>query len=364
MLLFSLLLSAASVACISAQSPFDDPFLEKLWEEFKERNNIKGNADIDFQTIRNGASFMKLGEKWTSLLAKDLEAVDILAPGASMIVDGTAKVPQQMVFTSKSRDDVLITKDMATGKVLSASATRDDGTVENIVPVDSDSETFATVIVDDLDEGKLSEYILDEAIVPPQGNRRLRFAGAGQHTKRDPRVMQASCSDFNVIEMSVVVDSIFCAALGGQVRAQARVQSIVALASQYYEVPGLCVKLQIRDQIYFCNGNDPTLTLANGNTGCSSFLGAFASFVAAEAIPGDVVHLFHGRDLSGNTIGCAYLNTLCNTNGFSSGVNEMTFSSIESVQAQLLAHENGVSIPFLSWFFSHAKTSTFAMLIT
>ena len=94
MLLFSLLLSAGLVACISAQSPLDDPILEKIWEEFKERNNIKGNADIDFQTIRNGASFMKLGEKWTSLLAQDLEAVDILAPGASIIVDGTARVPR------------------------------------------------------------------------------------------------------------------------------------------------------------------------------------------------------------------------------------------------------------------------------
>ena len=174
--------------------------------------------------------------------------------------------------------------------------------------------------------------------------------------KNEPRVLQSSCSDFNVIEISVVVDSVFCAEQGGQVGAQAFVQSIVATASQYYEIPGLCAKLQLKQQIYFCEGTDPIQTLADGNNACGGLLGDFAGFVADEGILGDVVHLFHGKDYSGNTIGCAYFNTLCNTNGFSSGVNQMTFSSILSVQAQLLAHENGVSTDesfFMFLFVAH-----------
>lgn len=60
-----------------------------------------------------------------------------------------------------------------------------------------------------------------------------------------------------VITVGVVVDSTLCLALGGRSRAQATVQSVIADASKFYEIPTICAKLRVGKLSIFCNaGND------------------------------------------------------------------------------------------------------------
>jgi hypothetical protein len=48
-----------------------------------------------------------------------------------------------------------------------------------------------------------------------------------------------SCTSFDVIEVALVIDSSLCARAGGSSEVDALSQSIIAGASQFYEVPGL-----------------------------------------------------------------------------------------------------------------------------
>jgi hypothetical protein len=58
--------------------------------------------------------------------------------------------------------------------------------------------------------------------------------------------------------------------------------------------------------------------------------------------PRDVAHLFTGKNLSGSTIGIAFLNTICNL-GSAYGVSQSKFSSSFSFRVGLTAHELGHS---------------------
>jgi hypothetical protein len=204
--------------------------------------------------------------------------------------------------------------------------------------------------------------------MPPGETRRLRGhqvpnfvvdnvdVDASEHLTIDDdhRSLQEGCSSFNVIEMAIVVDSSLCAKYGGEDNVSTLSQSIVAAASKYYEVPGLCKKLEISYLEIHCNpATDPIqpfIILAGTNAVCAESNGLLRSFGGFNGyvrstgigINADVVHLFHGHDFTGtSTIGCAYIGTLCDTVGYNVGANEISYSGSLDIQSKIIAHETG-----------------------
>ncbi|EEC48176.1 predicted protein [Phaeodactylum tricornutum CCAP 1055/1] len=160
-----------------------------------------------------------------------------------------------------------------------------------------------------------------------------------------------ACSEygFDVIEVAVVVDSLLCAAVGGtEVAASTVAQSVIAGASQFYEVDGLCKKLRISYLEIHCNaGTDPIAPLLQRagnsdicNTDANGLLQNFVRYTADQGIAADLNLLFHGKSFTGSpSIGCAFIGALCRIDGADSGVNEITFTSDPVSRAKLVAHE-------------------------
>lgn len=79
-----------------------------------------------------------------------------------------------------------------------------------------------------------------------------------------------------------------------------------------------------------------TLTSSNPN----ALLDAFRAWVNAGNVPvSGVAHLLSGKDFDGSTVGLAYLGTVCNSNGYGTGINQVTFS--QAFGGATLAHEIG-----------------------
>jgi hypothetical protein len=124
----------------------------------------------------------------------------------------------------------------------------------------------------------------------------------------DHRSLQEACDSFNVIEVALVVDSLLCAYAGGSSDVNALSQSIIATTSQFYEVPGLCKKLEISSLEIHCNPDTdpirPLLNQAGTSNVCDESNGLLVNFVEhirSTGINADVVHLFHGKDFTGTS---------------------------------------------------------------
>jgi hypothetical protein len=58
-------------------------------------------------------------------------------------------------------------------------------------------------------------------------------------------------------------------------------------------------------------------------TESNGLLRSFAGYISSTGINADVVHLFQGKDFTGtNSIGCAYIGTICDARGYNVGVNK------------------------------------------
>jgi hypothetical protein len=181
-------------------------------------------------------------------------------------------------------------------------------------------------------DGKKFELFSQEAVMSPGETRRLRglqvdnFVDASERLTidYDRRSLQEGCSFFDVIEVVILVDSNLCAYAGSYENASTLSQSIVAAASEYYEVTGLCKKLMISYLEIYCNpATDPaSLFYPCWHQRCLRRIQRATSkvrgFVKSTVINADVVHLFHGHDFTGiNTIGCAYIENVCKPSGYS-----------------------------------------------
>jgi hypothetical protein len=272
------------------------------------------------------------------------------------VVDGASQTPLSRVFTSKKDRDILIVKD-TNGKLVAATKTdKITGKSTDVLPISNGGDTYVTVTPEDVDDKKLDKFRMED-VMPPGETRRLRgpqvndFVDVSEDLAidGDHRSLQESCGSFDVIEVALVVDSSLCAYAGGSSNVNTLSQSIVAAASKYYEVPGICKKLQISYLEIHCDqATDPIrpfLSLAGTNNVCGNsngLLQKFDGYVRSKGISSDVNHLFHGKDFTGTrTVGCAYIGTLCSTYGYNTGVNEITFSSSLSKQSKLVAHETG-----------------------
>ena len=179
------------------------------------------------------------------------------------------------------------------------------------------------------------------------GRRRARTtsdaAGAAIDDQPEPshnRKLQ-SCSSFTSIDVGIVYDSTFCAQVGGsEGAAQARVEAIVGLASQRYEVAGLCTTLRLSYLEGHCDpGSDIYQNVIDNPNLLDIFRNHFIS--DRQSVPRDVAHLFSGTDFSGDgVIGVAFTSTVCNP--FAAyGINWMTFTNDINAQSLLFAHELG-----------------------
>jgi hypothetical protein len=76
------------------------------------------------------------------------------------------------------------------------------------------------------------------------------------------------------------------------------------------------------------------------STNPDALLVAFRSFILGGTVPvSGVAHLLSGKDFDGNTVGLAYLGTVCNSNGYGTGIDQITFS--QAFGGATLAHEIG-----------------------
>jgi hypothetical protein len=76
------------------------------------------------------------------------------------------------------------------------------------------------------------------------------------------------------------------------------------------------------------------------STDAGALLEAFSAFIAGGAVPvSGVAHLLSGKDFDGDTVGLAYLGVVCNTDGFATGIDQITFS--QAFGGATVAHEIG-----------------------
>jgi hypothetical protein len=76
------------------------------------------------------------------------------------------------------------------------------------------------------------------------------------------------------------------------------------------------------------------------STNPDALLVAFRNFILGGTVPvSGVAHLLSGKDFDGNTVGLAYLGTVCNSNGYGTGIDQVTFS--QAFGGATLAHEIG-----------------------
>ncbi|CAB9513323.1 unknown protein [Seminavis robusta] len=230
-----------------------------------------------------------------------------------------------LCFKSNTDSSVTITKG-AEGWLLSATKRGNGnghGVNMDVFPVVDNY--FAELDADDISDELLPEFTLADAL-SHDDRRNLRSISQLKErlstNDQDKTTGRSLQTVFDVVEFDNVVDSYFCAAYGGNpTNAQARAISIFAEASKKYEA--FNVKLKIKTLAMYCDpGNDPIRSMINSagsSDVCSTsnwLLEQFSNFVANQGtlFEGDLVHLFHGFDFTGtSTIGCAYLDVLCNS---------------------------------------------------
>jgi hypothetical protein len=166
----------------------------------------------------------------------------------------------------------------------------------------------------------------------------------------------SACTEVTVVRLSLKFDSQFCKEHGNsQDEVRAHIELIVATASSFYQVEGLCKAIEICDLEGFCNGDGSDTyrdMVSQTEAVCAAendLLTTFTSYIRNNRPSEcDNVHLLYGSEPDESepyetaTIGCAYTAQMCNR--YSTGVNYFGFSTNNALQATLLAHELGHNI--------------------
>jgi hypothetical protein len=307
------LVGVITMACALPPSVPDD-----VVKKFKERSQLKDEVELKIQEISNDLPFV-FDDKEISFGDEDLEVIGVFTLYAKVVVDGASQTPVSRVFTSMKDPDILIVKDTNDKLVAATKNDKVTGKFTEVILISKGGSTYATVTSDDLDDKKLEKFKMED-LMPPGETRRLRgpqvhdFVAASEDLAIDDdhRSLQESCGSFDVIEVALVIDSSLCANAGGSSNVNTLSQSIIAATSKYYEVPGLCKKLQISHLEIHCDPTTdpikPLLTAAGTSDVCGGLLPSFVGYVSSMSNKGDVTHLFHGKDFTGtSTVGCALL---------------------------------------------------------
>ena len=210
----------------------EEAVLNELVDEFRQRNQIRGRSDLALQTVVDHAPSIFMDGQRISLHDSELEPLDILAPNAALFVDGFSASPASLVYTSKADADVRVTMDRNTGKLYSACSQKPNARASNVARL-KNTNNYVSYTSDDLDEAMLARFTTEEAYPPADIRDRrsmLRTVPANLTQLEQPtaRDLQATCSSYEVIEVSVVVDSSLCAEAGSAGSAESMVQSVIA----------------------------------------------------------------------------------------------------------------------------------------
>jgi hypothetical protein len=335
--------------------------------KFKEGSQVKADVELRIQQISKDLPFVRLDDEDISFRDEDLDGINIFMLDAKLVVDGVRQVPISRVSTSKKNPKILIVTD-TDGMLVAATKTdklTGKSTEVTLISKLNGDNAYVTFTTDDLNDEELEKFRMEDAI-PPGETRRLRgpqvhdFVDTSEYLAIDDdhRSLEESCESFDVIEVGIVVDSSLCILYGNiSSNVDTLSQSIIAEASKFYEVPGLCKKLRISDMEIHCDPEtDPIRDFliaagdGNGNICEKSQNGLLRNFGnyanrRGSTITGDAIHLFHGNTFTGTTtIGCAYDGRpdnggICSL--FNTGVNEISFSSNLIQQSKLVAHETG-----------------------
>jgi hypothetical protein len=168
---------------------------------------------------------------------------------------------------------------------------------------------MVTITPDDYDYEAMNKIFRYDDAEDQDGDRAL--ANVAFDDASTVRELRSTCSSLRIIEVAIDYASSFCTQFGGASRAQSRVEAIVALASQRFEVPGLCTTLQISNIDGYCNPSTDIYMNIGGN---ADPLDSFRNFWNANRTDRhrDTAHLFTGTDYSADRqIGVAYLPAVC-----------------------------------------------------
>lgn len=318
--------------------------------EFKIQHQVHSQADLFVQQLVGKLLLVK--NEMISLENRNLANLDIFTSYARVVADGTEKNAVSSLFVSRQDPAITIALDSEGNLREAVRLNPEIGETISISRIDSrKADRFVTITAEDFDQDKLASFEVEERVAPLA--RRLRSSHKSGTSRERSLQAIGACSEygFDVIEVAVVVDSLLCAAVGGtEVAASTVAQSVIAGASQFYEVDGLCKKLRISYLEIHCNaGTDPIAPLLQRagnsdicNTDANGLLQNFVRYTADQGIAADLNLLFHGKSFTGSpSIGCAFIGALCRIDGADSGVNEITFTSDPVSRAKLVAHEVG-----------------------
>jgi hypothetical protein len=242
-----------------------------------------------------------------------LSPFSVRSSGFKATVDGEEIVAASQLWSGTDNGaSILLVKDE--NNEVSYIHIQDEQSEAMIVSLDGPgmkrSEMMVTITPDDYDYEAMNKIFrrYDDA-EDQDGDRAL--ANVGFEDASTGRELQSTCSSLRVIEVAIAYDSSFCIQYGGASGAQSRVEAIVALASQRYEVPGLCTTLQISNIDGYCNPSTDIYMNIGGN---ADPLDSFRNFWNANRTDRhrDTAHLFTGTDYSADRqIGVAYLPAVC-----------------------------------------------------
>jgi hypothetical protein len=240
---------------------------------------MKSDATVDMMNTMEDVSdgtFMVNGNMYSM---EDMEPMlDMLTADATIDVDGVELDPElyppPTVFVSNSNGmSMLVTTTL-------------EGDVDTVFQIDAEGTTTAqmqaispgcmvSITPEMMDEEKLSEFTLGEAVLVPGTDDPTRKLETSALDPATGRQLQAPCGPLRVIEVAFGADSSFCSKAGGRRNAIARIGEMVALANEKYKVPGICARISIKFCDIQCNAStdryNSQSALASREQSCEAF---------------------------------------------------------------------------------------------
>jgi hypothetical protein len=225
--------------------------LKKAKDKLRKDSMCKAEAKLPFQAISPFNTVKSANGFDYSPGA--LSPFSVRASGFKGTVDGEEIVAASQLWRGTDNGaSILLVKDE--NNEVSYIHIQDDQSeamiVSSDVPGTKRSEMMVTIAAEDYDYEAMNKIFYDHA-EGQDGDRAL--ANAGFDDTSTGRELQPTCSSLRVIEIAIAYDSSFCTKYEDASAAQSQVEAIVALASQQYEVPGLCTTLQISKIEGYCD---------------------------------------------------------------------------------------------------------------
>jgi hypothetical protein len=316
--------------------------MKKATDKLKKDSMYKTKAKLPVQAISPAKTVKSADGHEYSLDA--INPFSIRASGFKATVDGAEIVAASQLWSGTDNGaSIILVKDE--NNEVSYIHIQDEQSETMIVSLDvpgtKRSETMVTITPDDFDYEAMNKiFHYDHSEEQDDGDRRA-LTTADLDDPSTGRALQVACSSFRVIEIAIAYDSSFCAQYRSASAAQSQVEAIVALASQRYEVPGLCTTLKISTIDGYCDASKDIYRNVIRNNNLFNIFKNHWNANEEDRPRGDVVHFFSGTDFSSNSvIGKAILRSVCRLS-VAYGVNWITFSSDLTMQANLFAHELG-----------------------